>query len=78
MRSAFCGGVCRTRALFPPRRRKAWHQSVLAEILQQRVASSRGLRQQRGVKRNQTKFQVIHERGRPERTDFANSILMLK
>ena len=37
--------------LFPPRRRKAFHESVLDEILDERVAARRGRRNRRGVKR---------------------------
>ena len=44
--------------LFPPRRRKAFHEAVLHEILAERVVSSRGLRRPRGVRRQQSKFPV--------------------
>jgi len=44
--------------LFPPRRRKAFHEALLQEILAERVVSSRGLRRPRGVRRQQSKFSV--------------------
>ncbi len=43
-------------ALFPPRAKKAFHESVVAEILQERVVSSRGRRHPRGVKRKMRNF----------------------
>ena len=43
-------------ALFPPPQRKAFHKSVLKEILQERVVSSRNRRNPRGVKRKMTNF----------------------
>ena len=42
--------------LFPPREKTVFHESVLAEILQERVVSSRGRRHPRGVKRKLSKF----------------------
>ena len=47
------------------------HEAILEEILEQRVASSRGLRKPRGVKRKQTKFPVIRSRIRTEATSIA-------
>ena len=43
-------------ALFPPEQRAAFHAAVLAEILQERVVSSRNRRNPRGVKRKMSKF----------------------
>ena len=54
------------------------HQSILGEILQQRVASSRGMSKRRGVKRNQTKYPVIRKRDRPERIDYEKCFQILK
>ncbi|MGH9328482.1 MAG: hypothetical protein ACRD2B_17570, partial [Terriglobia bacterium] len=45
-------------ALFPPRRKKMFHESVLEEILAERVVSSRGLSRPRGVRRPQSTFPV--------------------
>ena len=42
--------------LFPPLDRKAFHERVLDEILQERVTSRRGRRNPRGVKRKMSNF----------------------
>ncbi len=42
--------------LFPPRHRKAFHEAVLEEILEERVGSSRGRRNPRGVKRKMSGY----------------------
>lgn len=42
--------------LFPPRRRKAFHESVLDEILEERVVARRGRRNRRGVKRKMSSY----------------------
>ena len=76
--SGFYAADCPNLALFPPQRRKALHESLLHEILEQRVVSSRGLQKRRGVKRNQTKFPVIRARDKPKRFDFTIRIEVLK
>ena len=43
-------------SLFPPQERKAFHKTVLAEILEERVVSSRGRQIPRGVKRKMSNF----------------------
>ena len=43
-------------SLFPPQDRKAYHKAVLAEILEERVVSSRGRQIPRGVKRKMSNF----------------------
>ena len=43
-------------SLFPPQKRKAFHKTVLAEILDERVVSSRGRQISRGVKRKMSNF----------------------
>lgn len=40
----------------PPSGRKAWHNSVLEEILQERVVTSRNRRNPRGVKRKMSSY----------------------
>lgn len=42
--------------LSPPRRRKAFHEQVLDEILEERVVTNRGRRNPRGVKRKMSNF----------------------
>ena len=44
--------------LFPPRRRKAYHDAGLDEILGERVIVRRGRRNRRGVKRKMSSFPV--------------------
>jgi hypothetical protein len=46
----------RVSRLFPPRQRRAFHEAVLDEILQERVVSSRTRRNFRGVKRKMSNF----------------------
>ena len=41
---------------FPPQEREAFHKVVLAEILEERVVSSRGRQIPRGVKRKMSNF----------------------
>ena len=43
-------------SLFPPQQRKAFHKAVLAEILEEKVVSSRGRQIPRGVKRKMSNF----------------------
>ena len=43
-------------ALFPPAKRRTFHNQVLEEILQERVVSSRNRRNFRGVKRKMSNF----------------------
>jgi len=50
-------------ALFPPRAKKAFHESVLAEILQERVVSSQGRRKPHGVKRKMSNFPLRPRHG---------------
>ena len=58
------GGDCRVPALFPPERRQAWLDSVLAEIASGRAVRSRGKRNPRGVRRKMTAYHV-RKRGDP-------------
>jgi hypothetical protein len=45
-------------ALFPPAKKKAFHKAILAEILEERVVSSRNRRNFRGVKRKMSNFPI--------------------
>jgi hypothetical protein len=45
-------------ALFPPQQRAAFHDAVIAEILEERVVSSRNRRTPRGVKRKMSNFPI--------------------
>ena len=44
--------------------RKKFHECVLREILQERVVSSRGRQNPRGVKRKMSKFPIRHRHAR--------------
>jgi hypothetical protein len=57
-RCAWSGAGCRCSRPFPPRARAALHEAVLAEILEERVASSRGRRVPRGVKRKMSGYKL--------------------
>ena len=45
--------------------RKAFHERVLEEILQERVACRRGRRNPRGVKRKMSNFPLRRRRAKP-------------
>ena len=58
MPCAWCATSCRCLRVFPRRDRLARHNEVLDEILEERVASSRGRQVPRGVKRNMSCYQL--------------------
>ena len=49
---------CRPSFLFPPQHKTAFHDSVLEEILEERVVSSRGRSNPRAVKKKMSTFPV--------------------
>jgi hypothetical protein len=49
----------------PPVQRKAFHERVLQEILQERVACRRGRRNRRGVKRKMSNWPICRSRSAP-------------
>lgn len=53
---ASCGANSLPSTLFPPLDRNAFHERMLDEILQERVAARRGRRNPRGVKRKMSNF----------------------
>ena len=66
-------------ALFPPRKRKAFHEALLDEILEERVVSSRNRINPRGVKRKMSNYNLRpRKRLRTRRIDFANRIRIVK
>jgi hypothetical protein len=72
-------GACLVTLLFPPRQRKAFHESVLQEILQERVSSSRHRINPRGVKRKMSNYKLRpRQRGRTRRVDFGAKVRLLK
>ena len=72
-------GVCRVTAPFPPRQRKAFHEAILDEILEERVVSSRNRINPRGVKRKMSNYNLRpRKRQRTQRLVFAKRIRILK
>lgn len=65
--------------LFPPRQRKALHETVLQEILDERVVSSRNRVNFRGVKRKMSNYNLRpRKRQRTRRLDTSRQIRILK
>jgi hypothetical protein len=59
--------------------RKAFHERVLEEILQERVVSSRGQRRPRGVKRKMSNFPLRPRRARPlPSVNFEQAVRIVK
>ena len=66
-------------ALFPPQQRKALHEAILDEILEERVVSSRNRINPRGVKRKMSNYNLRpRKRQRTRRLAFIKTILLLK
>ena len=65
--------------LFPPRQRKALHDAILREILQERVVSSRNRINFRGVKRKMSNYNLRpRKRQRTRRVDVSERIRIVK
>jgi hypothetical protein len=58
MRFGWYGANCQCSSLFPPVDRKALHDLVLDELLQDLVVSSRGRKVPRGVKRKMSNYNL--------------------
>ena len=56
--SGWSDASCLAWCLFPPQERIAFHETVLEEILEERVSSSRGRCNPRAVKRKMSSFPV--------------------
>jgi hypothetical protein len=66
-------------ALFPPRQRKASHEAILDEILEERAVSSRNRINPRGVKRKMSYYPLPpRKRMRTHRIDFVKKIRIVK
>ena len=66
-------------SLLPPRQKKALHEAVLQEILQERVSSSRHRINPRGVKRKMSNYRLRPRlRGPTRRTYFSASVRIVK
>jgi hypothetical protein len=64
---------------FPPPAKLALHEAVLNEILEERVASSRGRRVPRGVKRKMSSYPLRPRASQPIiRIDFATAVVLVK
>ena len=65
--------------LFPPRRRKALHEAILEEILDERVVSSRNRVNVRGVKRKMSNYNLRpRKRQRTRRVNISSRIVVVK
>jgi hypothetical protein len=65
--------------LFPPRQRKILHESILDEILEERVVSSRDRINFRGVKRKMSNYNLRpRKRQRTRRVDVSRRIRIVK
>ena len=65
-------------ALFPPQGRKAFHNAVLDEILDESAASSRNRRNPRGVKRKMSNFPLRRGYKRSPLSDISATIIIVK
>jgi hypothetical protein len=66
-------------ALFPPQKRKALHEAILDEILEERVVSSRNRINPRGVKRKMSNYNLRpRKRQRTRRLIIAKRIRIVK
>ena len=66
-------------AVFPPRQRKAFHQAILDQILEERVVSSRNRINPRGVKRKMSNYPLRpRQRLRTRRIEFVKRIRIIK
>jgi len=65
--SALSSGASPERSLFPPQDRKAFHDMVLDEILDERVSSSRSRVNFRGVKRKMSNYNLRPRARQPTR-----------
>jgi hypothetical protein len=66
-------------ALFPPQQRKALHEAILSEILEERVVSSRHRINPRGVKRKMSNYPLRpRKRQATLRIDISKRIIIVK
>jgi hypothetical protein len=65
--------------LLPPRQKKAFHETILQEILQERVSSSRHRINPRGVKRKMSNYPLRpRQRRHTRRINFSASVEIFK
>jgi hypothetical protein len=66
-------------ALFPPQQKKALHEAILDEILEERVVSSRNRINPRGVKRKMSNYNLRpRQRQGTRRLNFAKRLRIVK
>ena len=66
-------------ALFPPQQKRALHEAILDEILDERVVSSRNRVNPRGVKRKMSNYNLRpRKRQRTRRINVAERIRIVK
>jgi hypothetical protein len=66
-------------ALFPPQQKKTLHETILDEILEERVVSSRNRINPRGVKRKMSNYNLRpRKRQRTRRLDITKRIRIVK
>ena len=66
-------------ALFPPQQKKALHETILDEILEERVVSSRNRIDPRGVKRKMSNYNLRpRKRQRTRHLNVAERIRIVK
>ena len=71
--------ACPATLLFPPQQRKIFHETILQEILQERVSSSRNRVNPRGVKRKMSNYNLRpRQRGRTRRINFSARVRLVK
>jgi hypothetical protein len=79
MRCGSSNGACRATTLLPPRKKKAFHERILDEILEQRVVSTRNRINPRGVKRKMSNYKLSpRQRQKTRRLNVATRIVILK
>ncbi|MGH7557883.1 MAG: hypothetical protein ACREMD_08965, partial [Gemmatimonadota bacterium] len=72
-------GVWPASPLFPPQHRKAMHEAILDEILQERCSSSRNRINPRGVKRKMSNYNLRPRKRQPTcRIDFSRTVRVIK
>ncbi len=66
-------------SLLPPRQKRAFHEAILQEILQERVSCSRHRINPRGVKRKMSNYRLRpRKRGPTRRINFSASVRIVK
>src|ERR1035437_10194870 len=79
IRCALSRGGWPATPLFPPQQRKALHEAILQEILQERVVSSRNRINFRGVKRKMSNYNLRPRKRQPtRRIDVSKRIRIVK